>query len=800
MAHDASSSFRVRFNGLRCEKLIVAGSTQSLTYVKINFDNFKFLETRPKGGGGNPVWDDFDKSFDYKNSQPNQLHEKKVSLEVFNNNAGMQARLIGRISVDLMTLVTGPVSHDLQLSDELGRGIGRITFRCEMEEIAPILVSLKRVTVRGLPNQENIKQPFLSYAVSTNPSGTIRSPVAFPGSELVWDRPPHIAFSASLKDLVLGSLTFSVKNEDLRDGSGSHKTPPKVAEFELKFAKVFEFQLLKELSFELESTTSPGSMSGSLFFARAPKYIQMLRGVHTETGIKSGVLAFEQVPKPKCAIDHSQHPPSDIEKAVSVIAAMTVVAPTPSFDQPPEAQFSELKLQDPGMSPNGIPDMPPPAFTDDQPVGAAPQGYQAPVPSIQAPGPSITPPPDFSPVEPAGVQPLPAGWEEKTQPSGRTYYMNHQTKTTQWERPVGPAVGALPSGWEEKTAPDGKKYYVNHVSKQTQWNRPGSATGSSPSVAPLPPGWEEKRDQNGKPYYLNHATKTTQWNRPSAPNKHVAAVGKFSKDLFRGAKKFTKDLEKTVRGSSHNTKKAGNKVDVQNLPPGVEARRHADGRIYYIDHNTKKTSWTPPVPPTYTKQVPVPRATQSFSGAAQPKYDSQPKYGAKPNYGAYTGAGQQPGAQPSYQAVHQSPYQVSQPHGAPKQYGAQPSKSAPQAGFGAYVALQQGYAALQQGYTAPQQGYAAPQQGYAAPQQGYAAPQQGYAAPQQGYTAPQQGYAAPQQGYAAPQQGYAAPKQGYAAPQQGYVAPQQGYVAPQQGYAAPQSSQPKTTQNPYKYP
>lgn len=32
--------------------------------------------------------------------------------------------------------------------------------------------------------------------------------------------------------------------------------------------------------------------------------------------------------------------------------------------------------------------------------------------------------------------PLPEGWEERTDANGRTYYVNHNARTTQWERPT----------------------------------------------------------------------------------------------------------------------------------------------------------------------------------------------------------------------------------------------------------------------------------------------------------------------------------------------------------------------------
>uniref|UniRef100_A0A182FVK6 HECT-type E3 ubiquitin transferase n=1 Tax=Anopheles albimanus TaxID=7167 RepID=A0A182FVK6_ANOAL len=43
-------------------------------------------------------------------------------------------------------------------------------------------------------------------------------------------------------------------------------------------------------------------------------------------------------------------------------------------------------------------------------------------------------------------QHLPQGWEERTTPNGRSYYVNHLTKTTQWLRPTEPAGGGGTNG------------------------------------------------------------------------------------------------------------------------------------------------------------------------------------------------------------------------------------------------------------------------------------------------------------------------------------------------------------------
>lgn len=44
-------------------------------------------------------------------------------------------------------------------------------------------------------------------------------------------------------------------------------------------------------------------------------------------------------------------------------------------------------------------------------------------------------PAQVAPVEEAPL-PLPPGWEERQDANGRTFYVNHLARATQWERPV----------------------------------------------------------------------------------------------------------------------------------------------------------------------------------------------------------------------------------------------------------------------------------------------------------------------------------------------------------------------------
>ena len=66
-------------------------------------------------------------------------------------------------------------------------------------------------------------------------------------------------------------------------------------------------------------------------------------------------------------------------------------------------------------------------------------------------------------------EPLPPGWEMRYDQYGRRYYVDHNTRSTTWERPQ-----PLPTGWEMRRDPRGRVYYVDHNTRQTTWQRPNT--------------------------------------------------------------------------------------------------------------------------------------------------------------------------------------------------------------------------------------------------------------------------------------------------------------------------------------
>uniref|UniRef100_A0A669QWZ1 E3 ubiquitin-protein ligase NEDD4-like n=1 Tax=Phasianus colchicus TaxID=9054 RepID=A0A669QWZ1_PHACC len=193
---------------------------------------------------------------------------------------------------------------------------------------------------------------------------------------------------------------------------------------------------------------------------------------------------------------------------------------------------------------------------------------------------------------------LPSGWEERKDAKGRTYYVNHNNRTTTWTRPimqlaedgmVGSAANSnnhlsepqirrprsLSSPTVTLSAPlEGMKDSpVRRAVKDTLSNpqSPQPSPYNSPKpqhkVAQsfLPPGWEMRIAPNGRPFFIDHNTKTTTWEDPRL--------------------KFPVHLR---------TKASLNPNDLGPLPPGWEERIHLDGRTFYIDHNNKITQWEDP--------------------------------------------------------------------------------------------------------------------------------------------------------------------------------------------------------------
>ena len=165
---------------------------------------------------------------------------------------------------------------------------------------------------------------------------------------------------------------------------------------------------------------------------------------------------------------------------------------------------------------------------------------------VASPGP--TPTPVTQPV--ARGEDLPPGWEQRYDPRGRPYYVDHNTRSTTWTRPPSHASSIAPSqATEEILTPNTT-----------------NADGTYADVR-LPLGWEERRAADGRPYFVDHHTRTTTWNDPRRTSASAAAA---------------------------TTTALANRAALGPLPSGWEMRMTSTRRIYFVDHNTRTTTWDDP--------------------------------------------------------------------------------------------------------------------------------------------------------------------------------------------------------------
>ncbi|CAM4951268.1 unnamed protein product [Rotaria socialis] len=72
---------------------------------------------------------------------------------------------------------------------------------------------------------------------------------------------------------------------------------------------------------------------------------------------------------------------------------------------------------------------------------------------------------------------------------------------------------SLPEGWEKKQDNQGRIYYVNHISKTTQWEDPRRMDNNIFDM-PLPHGFEMRYTKDGQVYFVDHNAKTTSFRDP----------------------------------------------------------------------------------------------------------------------------------------------------------------------------------------------------------------------------------------------------------------------------------------------
>ncbi|KAL0089669.1 hypothetical protein F4703DRAFT_1477075 [Phycomyces blakesleeanus] len=214
-------------------------------------------------------------------------------------------------------------------------------------------------------------------------------------------------------------------------------------------------------------------------------------------------------------------------------------------------------------------------------------------------------------------QNLPTGWERRLDHLGRHYYVDHNTRTTTWKRPSHGSVQEQQNltemerrahtarGLPEDRQPPSAQFDASLPATNTTTAAPITATpitttttttatatgapapgatqqGATAGTGPLPAGWEMRTTPEGRPYFVDHNTRTTTWVDPRR-QQYISTIGPGS------------NLQVQVQPVSQ----------LGPLPSGWEMRLTSTGRVYFVDHNTKTTTWDDPrLPSSLDQNVP----------------------------------------------------------------------------------------------------------------------------------------------------------------------------------------------------
>uniref|UniRef100_A0A8C8B3U3 E3 ubiquitin-protein ligase n=1 Tax=Otus sunia TaxID=257818 RepID=A0A8C8B3U3_9STRI len=137
----------------------------------------------------------------------------------------------------------------------------------------------------------------------------------------------------------------------------------------------------------------------------------------------------------------------------------------------------------------------------------------------------------------------------------------------------------------------GRVYYVDHVEKRTTWDRP----------EPLPPSWERRVDNMGRIYYVDHFTRTTTWQRPTLESVRNYEQWQLQRSQLQGAMQ------------QFNQRFIYGRYIFQIFNPLVfpflcieKKRTDSNGRVYFVNHNTRITQWEDPRSQGQLNEKPLP--------------------------------------------------------------------------------------------------------------------------------------------------------------------------------------------------
>ncbi|KYQ93068.1 hypothetical protein DLAC_05679 [Tieghemostelium lacteum] len=279
--------FNIKATGLTLKK---EGTPTLDPYVKMTFDGSKKFKTETISKNSSPEWK-FDQSICLHVNNLDDLTNKKFDVECFDSCLLGSDNLIGSCSVNLYTLLTGPIQHRMVLRNK-GVPNGHIEFSVEISEIRETLLTFKNIRA-NFYQQTGAQETYLHYY--TQNQKTNEKSNAYKSKKSVtthWEDIDQVLIQTGLKELLENPIVFNIVSSK----NYKPETDPQIGQSNLLLSSLIvnldQLQDNCKITFIepiMNQQMVVGVFEGEIYFNNVSLYAQMIGGTHTDVGIQGGV-------------------------------------------------------------------------------------------------------------------------------------------------------------------------------------------------------------------------------------------------------------------------------------------------------------------------------------------------------------------------------------------------------------------------------------------------------------------------------------------------------------------------------
>ena len=186
-------------------------------------------------------------------------------------------------------------------------------------------------------------------------------------------------------------------------------------------------------------------------------------------------------------------------------------------------------------------------------------------------------------------------YDEQVQMEQQSKKQNQAPSPTQRLPPSAPSSYILPPGWTSAIDPaSNRTYYANKVTQKTQWVRPdevvGTGFGSNVELDVHPLVYATAIENPAVAYQSTPLVPQQSYQQLQPQQQQPHLIPKQGMDLYQPAVSQVQQSQRTLQPNLY----VSQQQLLSPLPPGWSQKMTPEGRPYYYNHISEKTTWERP--------------------------------------------------------------------------------------------------------------------------------------------------------------------------------------------------------------